>query len=471
MASEAFEARARDALGDPSLQTALERLRTALALTSASAAERLPEFEALREQGRRIRDRTLAHLDFYLERFEERVVRSGGEVHWARDAAEARAAILAICRRRGATRVTKGKSMVSEEIELNGFLEANGIRTLETDLGEYIIQLIGDRPSHIIAPAIHVPKEEVDHVFAVHHGRPESVTDASAQALMSEARHVLRRGFLEAEVGITGANFCVAESGTTVIVTNEGNGDLTQTLPPVHIVLTSIEKMVPTLEDASTLLRLLARSATGQEITVYTTFSTGPKRSGDVDGPEEFHVVLVDNGRSELVGSDLQDMLRCIRCSACLNHCPVYGAIGGHAYDSVYSGPMGAVLTPHLQGLARARDLPNASTFCGQCESVCPVKIPLPRLMRHWREREFEQHLKPRAERLGLGVWSWLARRPRLYGLVARAGARLLRGISRDGRIRRLPLGRSWTAWRDLPAPEGRTFTEQWHQRGDAHLR
>lgn len=466
MSSNAFEQRVHVALQDASLQTALERLRTGLSFMRAAAAEKLPEFEALRDEGRRIRDRTLADLDFYLERFEKRVSAAGGQVHWARDAGEAREQVVAICRRRNARRVTKGKSMVSEEIELNGFLEANGIQSLETDLGEYIIQLKSDRPSHIIAPAIHVPKEEVDRVFSAHHRARARRTDASAQALMSEARQVLRQGFLAAEVGITGANFCIAETGTTVIVTNEGNGDLTQSLPPVHIVLTGIEKMVPTLEDATTLLRLLARSATGQEISVYTTFSTGPKRAQDVDGPEEFHVILLDNGRSELVGSEFQDMLRCIRCGACLNHCPVYGAIGGHAYDSVYSGPMGAVLTPQLQGIERARDLPNASTFCGQCESVCPVKIPLPRLMRHWREREFEQHLNPRAERLGLGLWGWLARRPGLYGYVARVGVRLLRLLSRGGRIRRLPLGGGWTAWRDLPAPEGKTFMELWNQRG-----
>ncbi len=470
MATEAFDSRVHDALGNPSLQVALGRLRTGLSFMRAAAVERLPEFEALREEGRRIRDRTLENLDFYLERFEQQVVASGGEVHWARDAEDARQIILAICRRRGAHRVTKGKSMVSEEIELNAFLDANRVQCVETDLGEYIIQLKGDRPSHIIAPAIHVPKEEVERVFASH-GNREAREDVSAQALMSEARQILRQAFLDADVGITGANFCIAETGGTVIVTNEGNGDLTQGLPPVHIVLTSIEKVVPTLEDTSTLLRLLARSATGQEITVYTTFSTGPRRENDVDGPEEFHVVLLDNGRSELMGAELQDMLRCIRCSACLNHCPVYAAIGGHAYGSVYSGPMGAVLTPQLQGIARARDLPNASTFCGRCESVCPVKIPLPRLMRHWREREFEQHLKGRAERLGLGLWSWLARRPRLYAYVARVIVRGLRVLSRDGHVRHLPLARGWTAWRDLPAPQGKTFMEAWNDRATDDMR
>jgi L-lactate dehydrogenase complex protein LldF len=257
----------------------------------------------------------------------------------------------------------------------------------------------------------------------------------------------------------------VAETGSTIIVTNEGNGDLTQILPRVHVVVTSIEKVIPTLEDMSTFLRLLARSATGQEFTVYNTLSSGPRRSGDPDGPEAFHVVLVDNGRSNMVGSDFQDMLRCIRCAACMNHCPVYGAVGGHAYGWVYPGPMGSVLTPQLIGIDKAGHLPNASTFCGRCESVCPMRIPLPRMMRHWREREFERHLTPRGQRLGLGAWSWLVRRPRLYqrltGLAARA-LKLMGG--RKGRLRSLPLAGGWTAWRDLPAPEGRTFQQLWRQ-------
>ena len=277
---------------------------------------------------------------------------------------------------------------------------------------------------------------------------------------------MLRPEFLAADVGITGANFLIAETGSSIIVTNEGNGDLTQILPRIHIVVTSIEKVVPTLEDAATLLRLLARSATGQEFSSYTTLSTGPRRPGDLDGPEQYHVVLLDNGRTDLLGGEFQDMLRCLRCSACLNHCPVYAAVGGHAYGWVYPGPMGAVLTPALVGLHEAGHLPNASTFCGRCESVCPVKIPLPKMMRHWREREFERRLSPPAYRSGLRLWAWLATRPALYHAFSSVASRVLGALGGGrGRFRHLPLAQGWTAVRDLPAPEGRSFQSLWAER------
>ena len=318
--------------------------------------------------------------------------------------------MLDICRAVGAKTVTKGKSMIGEEIALNDHLEANGITPVETDLGEYIIQLRHEPPSHIIAPAIHLMKEQVAETFRAAHTDldPARPLDRGARSCATRRARVLRPQFLAADVGITGANFLIAETGSSIIVTNEGNGDLTQTLPRVHIVLASIEKIVPTLEDAATLLRLLARSATGQEFSSYTTFSTGPRRPGDLDGPEQYHVVLLDNGRSAMLGSEFQEMLRCIRCAACLNHCPVYAAVGGHAYGWVYPGPMGAVLTPALIGVDEAGHLPNASTFCGRCESVCPVKIPLPKMMRHWREREFAAAadaagLPHRAVAVGLG--------------------------------------------------------------------
>jgi L-lactate dehydrogenase complex protein LldF len=276
----------------------------------------------------------------------------------------------------------------------------------------------------------------------------------------------LRPQFLAADVGITGANFLVAETGSSIIVTNEGNGDLTQTLPRIHIVMASLEKIVPTLEDAATLLRLLARSATGQEFSSYTTMSTGPRRPDDRDGPEQYHVILLDNGRTAMLGTEFQDMLRCLRCSACLNHCPVYAAVGGHAYGWVYPGPMGAVLTPALLGVGEAGHLPNASTFCGRCESVCPVKIPLPKMMRHWRERQFAEKKAPATQRTGLRLWAWIARRPALYHALAEIGSRTLgwAGGAR-GRFRALPLAAGWTAVRDMPAPEGRSFHSLWAER------
>ncbi len=468
--SQTFKSNASVALRDAALQRALKNLKAGFPGKRAAAIAKLPEFDQLRAAGRDLKNHVLEHLDFYLERFEAKVIEQGGQVHWARDAAEARQIVLDICRSVAARRVTKGKSMISEEIGLNEFLEAHGIQPVETDLGEYIIQLRHEHPSHIIAPAIHLNRDQVADAFHAHHG-PYGFTERNEnpRALMNEARQVLRQQFLSADVGITGANFCIAETGTTVIVTNEGNGDLTQILPRVHIALASIEKMVPTLEDVSTLTRLLTRSATGQEITVYTTFSSGPRRPDDLDGPEQFHVVLLDNGRSGMLGGEFQDMLRCIRCSACMNHCPVYGAIGGHAYGWVYPGPMGSVLTPQLVGIDAAGQLPNASTFCGRCEEVCPMHIPLPKMMRHWREREFERHLSPAAVRFGLSAWAFFAKRPRLYRIVAGFGAWLLRRLGgRKGRIERLPLGGGWTAWRDLPAPQGRTFQQQWAARQGA---
>jgi L-lactate dehydrogenase complex protein LldF len=471
--SRAFKDNARHALGDPQLQKALRNLRTGFAERRAHAVSQLPEWEKLRDEAVAIKRHTLANLDFYLEAFEQKVTAQGGQVHWCRDAAEANVAVLAICRRLGAQTVTKGKSMVGEEMGLNDHLEANGIVPVETDLGEYIIQIRHEPPSHIIAPAVHLTKEQIGESFrATHRALDPARRLEDARQMCDEARAILRPRFLAADVGITGANFLVAETGSSIIVTNEGNGDLTQTLPQAHIVLASLEKVVPTLEDASTILRVLARSATGQEFSAYTTVSTGPRRPDDADGPGEYHVVLLDNGRSALLGGEFEDMLRCIRCAACLNHCPVYQAIGGQSYGWVYPGPMGAVLTPSLIGVEAAGNLPNASTFCGRCEQVCPMKIPLPQMMRHWREREFERHLPPRTYRLGLAAWAFFAERPALYRRAADWGARILGYVGRArGRFRALPLAAGWTRTRDLPAPEGRSFMSLWAERVAARKR
>jgi L-lactate dehydrogenase complex protein LldF len=467
--SRNFKANVQVALKNDALQSALGKIESGFVANRATVAARLPEFDALRDQSRDIKDHTLDNLDFYLEAFEAKVLESGGKVHWASDAAEARRAILDICRSVGAKTVTKGKSMIAEEIGLNDYLEENGVEPVETDLGEYIIQLRKEPPSHIIAPAIHLVKEQIETAFRDAH---EGLFDPDRsleepRALLDEARAVLRQRFLDADVGITGANFLIAETGSTVIVTNEGNGDLTQTLPKIHIVIASLEKVVPTLEDASTILRVLARSATGQEYTSYTTFSTGPRRAGDPDGPEQFHVVLLDNGRADLLGGPVRDVLRCIRCGACMNHCPVYGAVGGHSYGWVYPGPIGAVLTPTLLGLAEGRHLPNASTFCGRCEAVCPVRIPLLSLMRHYRERAFDEKETPAAERTGLGIWAYFARHPALYRFVTGLAMPVLAWFGRRrGRFGALPFAGGWTAHRDLPAPQGGTFQSQWSARG-----
>ena len=465
--SPEFKQNSRRALADAGLQKALAFSKPQFMARRTAAVANLPEFERLRDVARDIKDHTLANLDFYLEQFAAQVEANGGQVHWCSTADEARAAVLAICRAAGARTVTKGKSMMSEELGINAHLSQHGITPVETDLGEYIIQLRDETPSHIIAPAFHLNREDWEAEFRrAHTDLPADRVFAERRDILTEARERLRESFLAADVGITGANFLVAETGSSVIVTNEGNGDLTQTLPQVHIALASIEKVVPTLEDATSLLRVLARSATGQDFSAYTTFSTGARRPGDLDGPAAYHVVLVDNGRSAMLGTEFQDMLRCIRCAACMNHCPVYGAVGGHAYGWVYPGPMGAVLTPGLIGVEQAGHLPNASTFCGTCESVCPVKIPLPKLMRHWREREFERHLQPAAVRRGLGLWGFVARRPGLYRWAARAGAGALALLGRRrGRLRRLPFAGGWMAGRDLPAPEGDTFFARYEKR------
>lgn len=462
-----FKENAKEALANENLQSALSQMKVGFIERRRQAAEEVPEFERLRDQARDLKNHTLANLDLYLERYEEAATKAGAIVHWAETPAEARKIILDICKEEKAELVTKGKSMIAEEIALNDALEAAGIKALETDLGEYIIQLRKEPPSHIIAPAVHVLREEVEDAFREEHTHLEEDRSLAEPAdLLNEARQVLRQKYGEAQVGITGANFLIAETGSSVIVTNEGNGDLTQTLAKTHIVVASIEKVVPTLEDASSILRVLARSATGQEFSAYTTFSTGGKRPDDPDGPEKYHVVILDNGRSSLLGTEFQEALRCIRCGACMNHCPVYHAVGGHAYGWVYPGPIGAVLTPTLIGVEEAGHLPNASTFCGRCESVCPMRIPLPKMMRHYRVEEFEKGLAPPSVRMGLDLWRFAATKPWLYRIGTRLASLALRAFNRRGRYTALPLASGWTDHRDMAKPTGASFQDQWSAQG-----
>ena len=458
--SHLFKENVTRALNDQHLQQALTHVRTKFIVKRRQAVDALPEFEALRDAARDLKNHVLSRLDDYLVEFEGNVVKRGGQVHWCATAADARQVILEICRHADAKTVTKGKTMVGEEIGINDHLAANGIEPIETDLGEYIIQLRGEAPSHIIAPSVHVTKDQVEATFRkIHTDLDPNRNLEEPSSLLHEARVKLRGRFLAADVGITGANFLVANTGTTTIVTNEGNGDLTQTLPRIHIVLAGIEKIVPSIEDAGLLLRLLARSATGQEMSTYTTFSTGPRRPGDVDGPDEFHVVLVDNGRSKLLGTEFEEMLRCIRCGACLNHCPIYHNVGGHAYGWVYAGPIGAITTPALIGIEHAAPLPEASSLCGRCEQVCPVRIPIPNMLRAWREEAFERRLHGNRARWALKAWAALATRPALYRLATGFGMRMLAMLGgKRGRFSSLPLAEAWTEHRDLPAPQGRTF-------------
>ena len=456
-----FREQAVFALHEPNLQAALSRAADGFIGKRAKAVALVPEFEQLREAGAQRKDEILANLDTYLAAFEAEVTRHGGVVHWAPDADAARRIILEICAAANARVITKGKSMVSEEIGLNEALEAAGYEIVETDLGEYIIQLAGEAPSHIIAPAVHKTKEQISDLFEAAHGTPRQTT---VEGLVTEARLQLRQKYFQADVGITGANFLVAETGQTLIVTNEGNGDLTQTLARVHIVTAGIERVVGTLEDVALFLRLLARSATGQDSETYTTYSVGPRRAGDQDGPEAFHVVLVDNGRSRMLDGPFRPMLRCIRCGACMNHCPVYGAIGGHAYGWVYPGPMGSVLTPLFTGLDNALDLPNACTLNGRCGEVCPVKIPLPDLLRRLRHEQHKAGLRPALEGRALTLWRWLATRPALYHAAERVKVRLLAAWARGRKtLDWFPFARGWFGVRDLPTPPGRTFLELWH--------
>jgi L-lactate dehydrogenase complex protein LldF len=461
-----FKSRAHDALGNAVLQSNLHKFGSGgLARLRAQAVEAYGHeaFEALRDAGKEIRDRSLAHLDAYLERFEREATHRGARVLFARDGDEARALVLDICQRHGITKAVKSKSMLSEEAGLNEALAANGVQPVETDLGEYIIQLANEPPSHIIAPAVHKSKEEVSDLFAQSHRR-ERKTDISQ--LTREARDVLREHFLSADLGISGGNFLIAETGSGVIVTNEGNGRMVTTLPRVHVCITGIEKVIGTLEDFSVLLRSLTRSATGQSISNYVSMFTGTRGAEDLEGPRDMYFILVDGGRTNLLGTDMQDMLRCIRCGACMNHCPVYRTVGGHAYGWVYPGPMGAILTPSYVGLDKALDLPHAATLCNQCGVVCPVRIPLPELLRKLREKQVDRGLRPTTERLGMRVWAWIAQRPHVYTLAAGFASGLLRlWGGRSHLIHRLPFVAGWTLGRDLPAPTGRTFRALYAQR------
>lgn len=466
-----FQARAGEQVRNPVLQRALQKAKPLFvgkrAKGIAALADDALDFEALRTACEGIRNRTLADLDVWLDIFEERARASGAEVLWARDGEEVGRLVVDIARRHGVSKATKSKSMLSEEAHLNEALAAAGIRPVETDLGEYIVQLAGETPSHIIAPAVHKTIEEVEALFAREHGRPIATrTSADIPEMTREARQVLRQHFLTAEMGITGANFLIAETGSAALVTNEGNGRMVTTLPRVHVVVTGIEKVIPTLEDFATLMRLLPRSATGQSISNYVSLLTGTRRAGEHDGPEKTVFILVDNGRASLLGSAYQDMLRCIRCGACMNHCPVYFSLGGHAYGWVYPGPMGSVLTPLYTGIENALDLPHATTGCNQCGSVCPVRIPLPALMHRLREEQVERGLRPWNERLAFRAWAWLAVRPALYRWLSRRAVRYLSWLAgEDGRIRIFGLAPGWTAGRDLPVAGNRTFHELYKAR------
>jgi L-lactate dehydrogenase complex protein LldF len=434
-------------------------------LMRSAAIEGFDEFDNLRKHIKRVRQHALDHLEYYLGQFEYQAVQNGNHVHFARDGEELNSLVLDICQQHDARRIAKGKSMVTEETGLNAFLQSAGLSVTETDLGEYIIQQAGETPSHIVAPALHKSAEEIRQLFQSRHDLGERELPETVD-LVSEAREVLREHFLQAEVGIIGSNALIAENGYSMLVTNEGNGDLCANLPRVLIVCTTIDRVLPLAQDATAMLRLLVRSATGQTQTCYTSFYSGPRRESDLDGPIETHFVLLDNKRSEILDSDYREMLECIRCGACLNHCPIYTSVGGHAYGWVYPGPMGSILTPLLTSLEQSNALPNACTSCGRCAEVCPADIPLPDMLRDLRHEENSQQLSAGRWRQGLKFHAWLARHPRLYQALTSVAISTLHLFGRKrGSFARLPMAAGWTSERDFPAPQGKTFMQQYKAR------
>ena len=450
LSSEHFRENAKAALADAHLRGALKNATSLFGERRKQAAASLPNWEDLRNQARAIKDETLLHLDRYLEEFERNAESRGAKIHWARDAAEANSIVCGLALERGARTVVKSKSMTTEETHLNAALEAAGMQVVETDLGEYIIQLAEETPSHIIAPAIHKTRGQIAELFTAELGMPP--TDDVAQ-LTSTARATLRDRFAAADVGISGVNFGIAETGTIVIVENEGNIRLTTSLPRMHIAVMGIEKVVPRFADLDVFLKLLPRSGTGQRLTTYQSFITGTKREPSDEGPDELHIVLLDNGRSRMLAHPVtRQSLACIRCGACLNACPVYQQIGGHAYGSVYPGPIGAVITPQLMGIEKTSQLPYASSLCGACREVCPVKIDIPRLLLHLRG-EIAPRKGSVAERLAFKMWAKVMMSPALYKLSAGAG-RLLQRV--------VPISRAWTKARDLRPIESKSFHDLW---------
>ncbi|ETI65657.1 (Fe-S)-binding protein [Sphingobium sp. C100] len=457
-----FTDRTDAALADPLLKVAVERTAGTAEAKRSAAVDAFPNFDAARTRAAAIKDHVIAHLGAYLELFEANAVAAGAHVHWASTADEACRIVITLCKAAGAKSVARSKSMLGEEIGLPHALAQAGIERVETDLAEHIIQLADERPSHIIWPAMHKTREQVSALFKAKHRTPHE--EETIAAMAESARRELRARMLGADVGISGANFLIADSGAVCTVTNEGNAELSLVPPRVHIVTAGIEKIVPSMPHAIHMLRLLARSATGAALTQYTTFYTGPKRPGDRDGPEEMHIVLVDNGRTKMREEGLAEMLRCIRCGACMNHCVVFRQIGGHAYGGTYPGPMGSVLTPAMDGLPDNRDLVHACTLNGKCQEVCPVRIPLPTLLKGWREKSWREGLEPTSMRFGLALWTWVARRPALYRLGTGIAVRAMRLLGRRGWIDRLPLAGGWTRHRAMPRPAARTFMDQYRQ-------
>lgn len=444
--SHLFPEMSRKALGDPYLQEALAKATNQFMANRLEAFSQFEEAESIMGKAREIREKTLENLDEYLGKLENKIRENGGIVHRARNAQEALGPILSLIKRHDVELVVKSKSMATEEIGLNEVLDAHGVEVVETDLGEYIVQLAGEKPSHILAPAIHKTKEQIAKLFSQKIG---SKVPAEIEALITIARNTLRDKFYRAHMGITGVNFAIAELGVLAILTNEGNGRLVSTLPPIHVAIMGIEKVVPSLEDFMILVKLLPRSATGQKISSYLSLITGPRRDWDLDGSREFHLILLDNGRGKISEGEFRESLYCIRCGACLNVCPVYQKIGGHPYGWVYPGPIGLILTPLLNTLVATKYLPHASTLCALCSDTCPVKVDIPWLCLNLRRKLVEEGEVSKQEKIIFRLWARTLENSFLYRMLSRFS------------FLASPLFR-WAISRDLPIPAQRPFWKRW---------
>lgn len=455
--SPSFKERVQEGVENEFMRSAVSSAQGRFRNGRLNAAEELGNWEEWRSLGEEIRSHTLENLDYYLEQLSEQVAKRGGHVFFAETAADANRYIQEVVKKRDGKKVVKSKSMVTEEISLNEALEEVGVEVVETDLGEWILQLDEEPPSHIVAPAVHMNKEQIRDTFSEKKGYEAS---SQPEELALFAREQLRQEFLTADIGITGCNFAVAESGTVTLVTNEGNAEMVTALPDTLITVMGMERLVPTWEEMEVLVSLLTRAAVGQKLTSYITSITGTRLDGEVDGPEAFHLVIVDNGRSKILGTEFQSALHCIRCAACINVCPVYRHVGGHAYGSIYPGPIGAVLTPLLDGYEDHQELPYASTLCAACTDACPVKIPLhEHLIRHRQIIAEEQERGPKTEKWMMKGYAKWASTPAAYKLSSKMARTALKPWTRDEYISNGPGPlKGWTEVRDFPAPEKENF-------------
>ena len=462
-----FHDRAQQQIDDDIMRRAVAKAQNVIGANRAKIMAELGDVEGWRDRAAQIRDYVLENLDALLYQLSEKVQANGGHVYFAKTKEEASAYILDVCKKKNAKKVVKSKSMVTEEIGMNHVLQDAGIEVFETDLGEYILQVAGDKPSHVVVPAIHRDRVQIRKALHDKLGYDGADTPEDMTAFI---RQKMRKDFLTAEVGVSGCNFAVAETGSVCLVTNEGNARLTTTLPKTHIAVMGMERLAPTFKEVDVLITMLARSAVGARLTGYNTWLTGPREEGNTDGPEEFHLVILDNGRSDILGSAFKEILRCIRCGACMNTCPCYREIGGHGYGSIYPGPLGAVITPLLGGYEEYKDLPYVCTLCTACDMVCPVEIPLSKLILKHRKSEVEQGLRPSGEKFATELFGWVNGKPGLWSLGMKAAAKM-GAVSKDGKVPFAPgeLGK-WYKARNLPDSDGQAF-RSWFDEHEKEVR